>query len=104
MINRSGRRLPAGARFLAAALVAATPAPLFGQDQAAAPPAPAQAQAANAGKLSFSGGVDVLSSYMFRGIRQDDRGIVAWPAGDRHGALRGRRRAQRRRVERGPVE
>lgn len=36
----------------------------------------------NAGRLSISAGVDVLSSYMFRGIRQDDRGMIGWPAVD----------------------
>lgn len=66
---------------LAAILLAAGATPLRAQEPAAAAPAPPP-QAANAGRLSFTGGVDLLSSYMFRGIRQDDRGVVAWPAGE----------------------
>jgi hypothetical protein len=59
--------------------------------QAAAPGAPsAHAPAAvaapplegNAGRLSFSSSVDVISSYYFRGFRQDDTGLIAWPAVD----------------------
>jgi hypothetical protein len=75
--------LQAGTALLAALLVTC-PSNLHAQADplAAAPPPAAQAEDANAGRLSFTGGVDVLSSYMFRGIRQDDRGIVAWPAVD----------------------
>jgi hypothetical protein len=64
-------------------------APVLGQEIAAVaqqPPAaqatPAESPATNGGRLSFTGGVDLLSSYMFRGIRQDDRGLIAWPAGE----------------------
>lgn len=77
------------ATVLLAALPVTSPSPLHAQTTAAAgsaeaivPPPPAQAQEANAGRLSFTGGLDLLSSYMFRGIRQDDRGIVGWPAVD----------------------
>lgn len=69
---------------LAAVLVAVTPSILHAQadDTGTAPPAtPVQPHNA-AGRLAFAGGVDVVSSYMFRGIRQDDRGFVAWPAVD----------------------
>lgn len=81
MTDHSARPLPCMAPLFAAMLLATTPAPLRAQDSAAAAPAP-PSPVTNAGRLSFTGGIDVLNSYMFRGIRQDDRGIVAWPAGD----------------------
>lgn len=81
MTDHAARPLRRTAPLLAAILLATTPAPLRAQDPAAAAPPPPP-QTTNAGRLSFTGGVDVLSSYMFRGIRQDDRGMVAWPAGE----------------------
>lgn len=81
MTDRSTRPLRRLAPVFAAMLLATTPVPLRAQESAAAVPAPAS-PVTNAGRLSFTGGIDVLNSYMFRGIRQDDRGIVAWPAGD----------------------
>jgi len=54
-------------------------------DTQAAPPLPstqATPQKGNNGMLSFSSSVDVLSTYLFRGIPQDDRGLIAWPAVD----------------------
>lgn len=67
---------------LAAVLLAATPSRLLAQvDTAgAAVPSTAEPPQNGPGRLSFAGAVDVVSSYMFRGIRQDDRGLVAWPA------------------------
>jgi hypothetical protein len=47
--------------------------------------APASAQGSedpNPGAVTFSGGVDVLNAYFFRGIPQDDTGVVTWPYGD----------------------
>jgi hypothetical protein len=36
----------------------------------------------NPGALSLSGGIDVQSTYMFRGIRQHSTGVAAWPWAD----------------------
>src|SRR5687768_1210034 len=36
----------------------------------------------NAGNLTLSVGVDTLNTYMFRGIRQDDTGVISWPYAD----------------------
>jgi len=36
----------------------------------------------NPGALSLSGGIDVMSTYMFRGIRQHSTGVAAWPWAD----------------------
>lgn len=36
----------------------------------------------NPGAVTVSGGVDLLSQYMFRGIRQNSTGIAAWPWAD----------------------
>jgi len=47
---------------------------------------PASAQAApsdpNPGNLTITGGLDVANAYLFRGIPQDDTGVVMWPFGD----------------------
>lgn len=46
---------------------------------------PARAQAAsdpNPGNLTITGGIDFLNAYIFRGIPQDDTGVVMWPYGD----------------------
>jgi Bacterial protein of unknown function (Gcw_chp) len=46
---------------------------------------PAWAQAAsdpNPGNLTITGGIDFLNAYIFRGIPQDDTGVVMWPYGD----------------------
>jgi hypothetical protein len=48
-------------------------------------PAPAQAQGddPNPGAISFTGGLDIPSTYYFRGIRQEvDPGFTLWPFGD----------------------
>jgi hypothetical protein len=46
--------------------------------------APASAQSAdpNPGNLTFTGSMDFLNTYMFRGIRQDDTKVIMWPAVD----------------------
>jgi hypothetical protein len=46
---------------------------------------PAWAQAAsdpNPGSLTVTGGIDFLNAYIFRGIPQDDTGVIMWPYGD----------------------
>jgi hypothetical protein len=46
---------------------------------------PAWAQAAsdpNPGNLTIAAGVDFLNAYLFRGIPQDDTGVITWPYGD----------------------
>jgi hypothetical protein len=45
-----------------------------------APPAAAQAPSDTlAGRVTVAGGVEFLNAYSFRGIRQDDTGVVMWP-------------------------
>lgn len=60
---------------LALAIIALTAQPAAAQDPAAAPNP-------NAGKLTFTGSMDFLNTYMFRGIRQDDTKVIMWPALD----------------------
>jgi Bacterial protein of unknown function (Gcw_chp) len=36
----------------------------------------------NSGNLTLTGGIDFLNAYLFRGIPQDDTGVVMWPYGD----------------------
>jgi len=36
----------------------------------------------NNGSVTLTAGTDLLNTYMFRGIRQDDTGLIAWPAAD----------------------
>ena len=46
-------------------------------------PAAAQAPAdPNPGNLTLTGSFDLVSTYMFRGIRQNSTGIALWPAAD----------------------
>lgn len=47
-----------------------------------ASPAAAQDDNPNSGAISFSGGIDFLNAYFFRGIPQDDTGVVMWPYGE----------------------
>jgi hypothetical protein len=48
-----------------------------------APPASAQEPTdPNPGNITFTGGIDFLNQYMFRGIRQNSTGLVTWPYGD----------------------
>jgi len=72
------RRLTAVARCssrvwaLVGALIAAGAAPGWAQDSADP----------NPGAVTVTGGVDVLNAYFFRGIPQDDSGVIVWPYGD----------------------
>ena len=47
-------------------------------------PLVAQAQSAdpNPGALTLTGGVDVVNAYYFRGIPQDETGVITWPYAD----------------------
>lgn len=47
-----------------------------------AAPAAAQGADPNPGNLTFTGTMDFLNTYMFRGIRQDDTKVIMWPALD----------------------
>jgi hypothetical protein len=44
-----------------------------------AAPAAAQDVNPNSGAVSISGGLDFTSAYMFRGIPQDESGVILWP-------------------------
>ena len=49
---------------------------------ATATSAPAAAQEPadpNPSRITVTGGIDFLNTYMFRGIRQDDTGVTTWP-------------------------
>ena len=48
----------------------------------AAPVAAQERVDPNPGKVAVTGGFDVRNAYMFRGILQDDTGIIAWPYAD----------------------
>ncbi|MEM6458936.1 MAG: TorF family putative porin [Planctomycetota bacterium] len=67
MMNRT--QTLAGA-CLAGGLAAAAAAPISAQD---APPA------VNNGLLTWSAGADIVSTYMFRGIEQEDNGLIIQP-------------------------
>lgn len=73
MFTRAARFGLSAAMALAITTIIAQPA--LAQDTAA-PPEP------NSGKLTFTGSMDVLNTYMFRGIRQDDTKVIMWPALD----------------------
>src|SRR5512144_935215 len=36
----------------------------------------------NPGNLTLTAGIDYTSAYLFRGIPQDDTGVILWPYGD----------------------
>jgi len=36
----------------------------------------------NSGSVALTAGTDILNTYMFRGIRQDDTKVIAWPFAD----------------------
>jgi hypothetical protein len=55
-------------------LTALLAAPLHAQTPAAADP--------NPGNMTLTGSYDVVSTYMFRGIRQHSTGIALWPVAD----------------------
>ncbi len=46
------------------------------------PAAPVHAQDPNTGAMTFTGGIDFLNAYHFRGIPQDESGLIMWPYGD----------------------
>jgi hypothetical protein len=71
MFSTEGVRRNVLALTAAAALAAATPA--LAQNAPADP---------NAGNLTLTAGIDALNTYMFRGIRQDDTGVITWPFAD----------------------
>jgi hypothetical protein len=73
MFSTHAIRRTALALFGASCLAAATAAPAFAQQAPADP---------NAGSLTLSAGLDALNTYMFRGIRQDDTEVIAWPYAD----------------------
>ena len=47
-----------------------------------ASPARAQGSDPNPGAITFTGSFDFANAYFFRGIPQDDTGVVMWPAAD----------------------
>ena len=46
----------------------------------AAPASAQQSTSADTGAVAIAGAFDVRNAYMFRGIRQDDTGVITWPA------------------------
>jgi hypothetical protein len=69
-VNRTARYGMSG--LAATMLVACLAAPVAAQE----PTDP------NPGNMTVSGGIDFLNAYMFRGIRQDDSGLITWPYAD----------------------
>jgi len=72
MLTRATRHGLAAVTLAAVTLLAA---PASAQETAAAPDP-------NPGNLTFTGSMDFLNTYMFRGIRQDDTKVIMWPALD----------------------
>jgi len=72
-VTRTTRNAVPALVFAVAMVVAA---PVWAQT---APPEPADP---NPGNLTFTGSMDALNTYMFRGIRQDDTKVIMWPAVD----------------------
>ena len=70
-----------GVRRVATALAAATLMVGLSVGQAWAQAAPAPADP-NPGAMTFTGNIDFLNQYMFRGIRQNSTGMAMWPSGD----------------------
>jgi hypothetical protein len=56
------------------AVCGAMASPAFGQSSGGSDP--------NPGKMTLTGSVDAVSTYMFRGIRQHSTGIALWPVTD----------------------
>ena len=52
---------------------------LWAVQTSAQTPAPADP---NSGDMTLTGTFDAVSTYMFRGIRQNATGIALWPVGD----------------------
>ena len=48
----------------------------------AAPAAAQNSPSAGPEVVAFAGGIDVVSAYMFRGVRQNSTGLAIWPFGD----------------------
>jgi hypothetical protein len=60
---------------VASCLVTVATVPALAQESA-------QSGDPNTGSVTLTASTDVLNTYMFRGIRQDDTGLIAWPAAD----------------------
>jgi hypothetical protein len=107
VISVSGQRQAASARVgcvllaivsvvaWAAPLAAQTNSPATGGSTSAAMTTVKETTDANRGAMTLGASVDVMSRYMFRGIRQQSTGIAIWPAADLgvaaysgHGALK----------------
>jgi hypothetical protein len=69
-------RCRAVAALAGVALSVTISAPALAQTQTPAPSDP------NPGKMTLTGSYDVVSTYMFRGIRQHSTGIALWPVAD----------------------
>jgi len=41
-----------------------------------------QAATPDTGMVAIAGAIDIRNAYMFRGIRQDDTGVITWPAAE----------------------
>ena len=51
-------------------------------------PAAAQSSDPNPGAVTLTGSMDASNAYLFRGIPQDDTGLILWPAADLGFALK----------------
>jgi hypothetical protein len=70
----TGRKLAHGTRVIVVAVVMVWAGRTPAWAQAASDP--------NPGNLTITGGFDFLNAYLFRGIPQDDTGVIMWPSGD----------------------
>ena len=70
----TGRKLAHGTRVIVVAVVMVWAGRTPAWAQAASDP--------NPGNLTITGGIDFLNAYLFRGIPQDDTGVITWPYGD----------------------
>ena len=70
----TGRKLAHGTRVIVVAVVMVWAGRTPAWAQAASDP--------NPGNLTITGGFDFLNAYLFRGIPQDDTGVITWPSGD----------------------
>ena len=70
----TGRKLAHGTRVIVVAVVMVCAGRTTSWAQAASDP--------NPGNLTITGGIDFLNAYLFRGIPQDDTGVITWPYGD----------------------
>ena len=67
------------ASFAMTGLAAAQSAPEASASASASAAAEQEPADPNPGAISTSGGLDIQSTYMFRGIRQNSTGVAAWP-------------------------